>query len=123
MNYTSIEQSIRLEKLGLDIMTADMFYNEPVDETYPKDIIVDTKYPMVIREGQKHHLLEYGVPCWSLTALLELMPNNFVELTKDGGMYRMKAEQRYYSCLVENPVDAAFEMIVYLIEKGHIKTK
>lgn len=133
-HYTSIEQSIHLEKLGLDIMTADMFYNEEPDENYPKDII-DTKYPMVIREGQKHHLEEYGTPCWSLSALLEVMPDTIED--KDGVTFGLNIEKRYaeyfnpsmgalysihHSVISDTTLDAAFEMVVWLIENGYIKT-
>ena len=113
---TSIEQSERLVKLGLDKSTADMHYFSDGYNLTRLDIGYDKDNAKFYR-GTKNKY----IPAWSLTALLELMPNNFIELTKDGGMYRIKAEQKYYSCLVENPIDAAFEMIVYLIEKGCIK--
>lgn len=71
-SYTDIMQSTKLAEI-LPIESADMFYNEEPDETYPKDI-VDTKYPMVIRKEQKHYLEEYGIPCWSLAAIMELLP-------------------------------------------------
>ena len=114
---TSIEQSKKLLELGINPESADMHYNRENGIGYSLSVIPFKVFYKVTYNPD-------GIqPAWSLTALLELMPNNYIELTKDGGMYRMKAEQRYYSCLVENPVDAAFEMIVYLIEKGHIKTK
>lgn len=134
MNYTTIEQSIHLEKLGLDIMTADMFYNEEPDESYPKDI-VDTEYPMVIREGQKHHLLEYGVPCWSLTALLELMPtikkdfDTYIPYISKGSIYycsyafESDGLVELKSFCGQSILDACYNMVVWLIENGHIKTK
>ena len=145
MNYTSIEQSIRLEKLGLDIMTADMFYNEEPDENYPKDI-VDTKYPIVIREGQKHHLLEYGIPCWSLDALLEVMPKAIQKYDNRDRCYKTyhpNLYQAYYHCCgyafgpslkQENHdmlctfgddtwIDVVFKTVVWLLEKGYIETK
>ena len=82
-SYTNLEQSCKLAEI-LPIESADMFYNEEPDETYPKDI-VDTKYPMVIREGQKHYLEEYGIPCWSLSSLISVLPD---EITDDGDVYR-----------------------------------
>lgn len=146
-HYTSIEQSIHLEKLGLDIITADMFYNEEPDENYPKDII-DTKYPMVIREGQKHHLLEYGVPCWSLDALLEVMPPSIEKYDNINGCgcrknYGLNLFRSYYHCCgysfgpslkeenhdtlccfgCDSWIDAAYKTVVWLIENGYIKTK
>ena len=113
--YTDLEQSKKLAEI-LPLESADMFYNEEPDETYPKDI-VDTKYPMIIREGQKHYLEEYGIPCWSLAALLSAIPN-----------YKLSSEHNYHSCAAEtpfgketvdwfdNPVDACYEMILKLYE-------
>lgn len=146
MNYTSIEQSIHLEKLGLDIMTADMFYNEPVDETYPKDI-VDTEYPMVIRENQKYHLLEYGTPCWSVGALLDIIwkieycqPKIYYtddtdddfkpfvgywgELTimeEPFDCYETKKGNLNEGKLHESPIGALYEMVCWLLENGYIE--
>ena len=77
--FTDIEQSKKLASI-LPVESADMFYNEEPDETYPKDI-VDTKYPMVIREEHKHYLEEYGIPCWSFVALIEAMPKQLGRYT------------------------------------------
>lgn len=79
-SYTDIEQSKKLAKI-LPLESADMFYNEePEDKTYPKDI-VDIEYPMILREGHIRFLEEYGIPCWSLAALLSIFDcyeiNNF----------------------------------------------
>ena len=120
-SYTDIEQSKKLAKI-LPLESADMFYNEePEDETYPKDI-VDTKYPMVIREGQKHYLEEYGIPCWSVAALLSVLPNG-TDIVKD----EADTENEHYMCTVgikddiiptfgKNPIDACVDMIEKLHE-------
>lgn len=131
MNYTTIEQSKKLLELGLNPDSADMFYNEEPDECYPKDI-VDTKYPMVIREGQKHYLKEYGVPCWSLGALLELMPK-IKEDEDDGGCYPTLCKgyntdkwhcvyrgSIYITNWCDTSIDAAFEMVLWLLENGFL---
>lgn len=126
--YTTIEQSKKLLELGLNPDSADMFYNEEPDECYPKDI-VDTKYPMVIREGQKHYLKEYGVPCWSLGALLEIMPEI------DNQLPSLRKYKNYY-CVVysdittrlgdsqwqngKTPAEAAYNMVVWLLENGYL---
>ena len=72
-SYTDISQSRKLAEI-LPLESADMFYNkEPEDESYSKDI-VDTEYPMILREGHIRFLEEYGVlPCWSLVALLDII--------------------------------------------------
>ena len=125
-SYTDLEQSKKLSEI-LPLESADMFYNEEPDETYCKDI-VDTKYPMVLREGQKHHLEEYGIPCWSLAALLGVLPmirkgedtaNPFIAKTPDDEYYIVYAtltEEVYDSSMYDNPIDACVAMIEKLHE-------
>ena len=128
-SYTDIEQSRKLAEI-LSLESADMFYYEELDETYPKDA-VDTKYPMVIREGQKQHLEEYGIPCWSLAALLKILHSRQDDITSlSGGGYKegnYSSEwcldyeydngdyQKTFAC---NPIDACYEMIIKLKENG-----
>ena len=114
-SYTDLQQSKKLAEI-LPLESADMFYNEEPDETYPKNI-VDTKYPMIIRQGQKHYLEEYGIPCWSLAALLKLIPN-------------FNVFKRTIECKIETTnhsidkacdlIDAAFEMICWLKENNEL---
>ena len=137
-SYTDLSQSKKLAKI-LPLESADMFYNkEPEDETYPKDI-VDTKYPMILREGHIRFLEEYGIPCWSLAALLDALPNKIVshetafegedaegindiyhkciKPTEDGRyMCCYLGNGCIYECVADNPVDACYEMILKLNE-------
>jgi hypothetical protein len=118
-SYTDLEQSKKLAEI-LPLESADMFYNEePEDETYPKDI-VDTEYPMVLREGHIRFLEEYGIPCWSLAALLSVL--NFPSLTQE-------KEDEWEVCIFDhdndgyiektasNPVDVCVSMILDLHKK------
>ena len=120
-SYTDLEQSKKLAKV-LPLESADMFYNEePEDETYPKDI-VDTEYPMVIRESHKHLLEEYGIPCWSLAALLYVIPERIIKnyyapnLQKENGKYSIAYGDDELLCIADNPVDACVAMIEKLNE-------
>jgi len=116
--YTDIEQSKKLSEI-LQLESADMFYNEESDETYRKDI-VDTKYSRVIREGQKHYLEEYGIPCWSLAALIKVLPS--IEGFKpviDLDINQLRYEGKYRDELCfngNNLIDACYEMIIRLNE-------
>ena len=132
---TDVSQSKKLLELGIDVNTADMFYNEEQDETYPKDI-VDTKYPMVIREEQKHYLEEYGIPAWSLSTLLNILPNDEVTTTTvtKGGWdseaakylnlwfadYETEKHDNDFTLSADNPIDAAFEMLVKLKDNNFL---
>lgn len=118
--YTSIEQSDKLLELGLPLKSADMFYNEEPDEIYPKNI-VDTKCPSVIREEHKHYLEEYGIPCWSLGALLEVMPESY-QLTKGkNNKYQFMLFHNLIHDWFNTPLEAVYNMVCYLLENGLIK--
>ena len=72
MNYTTIEQSNKLVELGLNPDTADMKWY------YWKDEIDAPKVPTLgsdkaALESYKNTQAVY-LPCWSLGALLEVMP-------------------------------------------------
>lgn len=123
-SYTDLEQSRKLAEI-LPIESADMFYNEePEDETYPKDI-VDTEYPMVLREGHKHFLEEYGIPCWSLAALLSVASTycNRLEITlrtnKKYNVFAVKGDFVFRSFDefpdgIDSLIDYCYELILKL---------
>lgn len=130
MAFTSMEQSKKLAEI-LPPESADMFYNEePEDETYPKDI-VDTEYPMILKEGHIHFLEEYGIPCWSLAALLNYLReiDFFPEIDADEAMVTMninyydEEEARLLAPIhnikvkAESFIDACYEMIIKLHEQ------
>lgn len=98
---TDIRQSQKLIELGIDINTADIIYN-----------IFDKSYIRHDTPIDKYHM-----PAWSLSALLELIPNYIIN----------KADDKIYANLYygfksshDNLVDAAFEMICQLKENGRI---
>lgn len=132
MEYTSIEQSKKLIELGLNIETADMVY-----ASYNDVMTGERKYrkwameltPMMKIETERE------LPCWSLSALLELMPK--IKFFKDESAY-YPLLQKYYAkdswiCKYENsgadehwyiektPIDACCDMICWLLENDYIK--
>lgn len=125
-HYTTLEQSKKLVELGLSLDTADMFYNEEPDEYCPKGI-VDTKYPMVLREGQNHYLKEYGIPCWSLGALLEVMPkyvqinSNQTGLTIDITFVHNGVVTDSHHVKNNTFLEAAYNIVVWLLKNNYIK--
>ena len=126
--YTTIEQSKHLVELGLDPNTSDMCYPHFIRggaDTYNEtpEIAEDIDYP-------------YEMPCWSLTALLELMPvcinddNYFLVIEKDEtylneSIWRVSYKHyiEEYAIVERNAplINAAFEAVCWLIEQGHIK--
>ena len=115
---TSLEQSQILIELGIDADTADIIYNL-FDESYIRN---DTPID------------KYHTPAWSLSALMELMPKLYDEddindggcqpvLCKgfDNNMWHVVYRETIYGtdwyC---DPIDAAFDMVCWLLENKKI---
>lgn len=104
--YTDIEQSKKLAEI-LPLESADMCYVN--DGTAIK---IDAN-PYTIRYSMWKDCVVEIIPCWSLSALLDALPNgNMLVKTTDG---------KYY-CIVEdimtkhydNPLDACYKTILEL---------
>lgn len=112
---TSLEQSKKLIELGIDVNTADMHYS-----TWT--ILNEGEYILSPNQGETIEELQedYGnqvIPAWSLSALLRLMPNF--------NMFKRTIECRIETTnhLIDkacDPIDAAFEMVVWLKENGKL---
>ena len=123
---TSIEQSKRLIELGIDVNSADMVYHKELNGTYTLRVV--------------NNVLEYDIPAWSLSALLELMPSYLFEFERgiDLNLYpsinrkgwlcsympnaieNMKTDKFKQITHADNLVDAAFDMIVWLKENNYL---
>ena len=110
---TSIEQSKKLIELGIDVNTADMIYNILGEPYIRDDIPID----------------KYHTPAWSLSALLELMPERIKigeELSfcltskKSLSGFSFGYNLNGTTIVQDNPLDAAFEMVCWLKENGKI---
>ena len=122
-SYTDIEQSKKLAEI-LPLESADMFY---------ADLLVDSKHQYI-----SHYLETYGfktfedtkqkeskhlsfIPCWSLAALLNVLPEYNLQRTDWGNKTEYKIvvttdEDNYASKNYDNPVDACVAMIENLHE-------
>ena len=105
---TSKEQSKKLIELGMDIKTADMCWSIDIS-----DLPTLLAYPITDCDNW-----ENKIPAWSLSALLELMPITCV-LSISNGHYRIVSNETN-TFFHNNPLDAAFEMIVWLKENEKI---
>ena len=102
-SYTDIEQSNELAEI-LPIESADMwFYPYPNDE-YWYDV------PNMGNADKKYNQL----PCWSLTALLNVLPSATLDSSNDHH-FRIHCMERYTEWY-DNAVDACVEMIMRLNE-------
>lgn len=114
---TSIEQSKKLKELGIDINTADLTVtNYPLQDGSRFDFIrcklPNDTFPS-ITDGKSEK-----IPAWSLSALLELIPNWTMDKTDKINL----TCNPYDHCEVcyENPIDAAFEIVCWLKENNKI---
>lgn len=123
-SYTDIEQSKKLAEI-LPVESADMYYPNRIDIEYQSAL------PIEFKVGNP--LLSQEIPCWSLAALLEIIPNQF-----DGFQFLLFPcyNSDDWSCCYENenagyfdvktkyityggsPVDVCFEMILKLKENN-----
>lgn len=140
-HYTTLEQSKKLMELGLNPDTADMFYSRRPTGKSKYSIFPDFK-----PEGQLEIFTKVDLPCWSLGALMNLLPpsiqtgegiqNHYeIDIRKYWGnekdLYQVAygnnkgLSEKWHDMINtgerENLVDAAFQMIWWLLENGYIK--
>lgn len=111
---TDIDQSRKLAEI-LSPESADMCYKCIEDDPY--DVVLRPFSEW--REEYKGLLVNKEVdviPCWSLTALLEVLPNeNMLVKTTDKEYYCLAKDimTKHYN----NPIDACYEMVLELKRK------
>lgn len=119
MNYTTTEQSKKLVELGLNPGTADMCYPHFIRhgaDTYNKtpEIAEGIDYP-------------YEMPCWSLGALLEVMPDgvqtnsNRTGVSVDITFVHNGVVTDSHRVKNNTYIEAAYNMVVWLLENGYIQ--
>ena len=126
--YTDLEQSKKLAEI-LSIKSSDYHYvrtvtdfrGNPVDEEWslPKYGNLNSKYARYIVQDFETYKT---IPCWSLSALIELIPDECrMEKTSldQAGEFTYSFVDDYYNIRTYeegNPVDACYEMILKLHE-------
>ena len=98
-SFTSLEQSRRLGKF-LPNESADMYYRE-----WKRD----TKNIRIANVGTAD---ESDLPCWSLAALLNILPSSTTDSSNDHH-YRLHC-MGIFTEWYDNPIDACVEMILKL---------
>lgn len=125
-SYTDLEQSKKLAEF-LPLESADMFY---------ADLLVGSTHQYI-----SHHLETYGfetfedtkqkeykhlsfLPCWSLAALLSVLPFPVLHMEMLGGIILWSCECHFIETdevvkieHYDNPVDACVEMMLNLKKK------
>lgn len=122
---TTIEQSQKLLELGIDENTADMYYlyDRNLHKMYG-DFPYCREYKKIVGG--------VDIPAWSLSALLDLMPQRIYDelgcrtfgMAKswDKCRYQVYYEHKtaYIQKEAETAIDAVFEMIIWLKENKKI---
>ena len=120
---TDIKQSKKLVELGIDVKTADMHYmyrHWEIDEnTIGSQSDASIGFDSDFYCGADNSKTYHYIPAWSLTTLLELIPPGNI-LLRDALSGKYKCINTVDSNLYDNPVDAAFEMAVWLKENGKL---
>ena len=107
--FTDINQSKKLAEI-LPLECADMYWKNGVSDKY-----IQCFTPFVIDEDATNVNFDYDVPCWSLTALLNVLPSATLD-SSDDHHYRLHCMERYTEWY-DNPIDACVAMIERLHEQ------
>ena len=136
-SYTTIEQSRKLAEI-LPIESADMCYIKHTSSDNPNWEFNEDFPPMILGNMSINEITVETLPCWSLTALLSVLPFNLIvdnqryafsmvkAFNKNGETYAIKYaifNTHYYLHLTDfynNPVDACVAMILKLKERNLI---
>ena len=108
--YTDLKQSKKLAEF-LPLESADMHY-----ATWT---ILDNEFIVSPNQGSTIESLQedYGnqiIPCWSLVALLDILPSSTLDSSNDH-YYRLHCMKRFTEWY-DNPIDTCYNMILRLNE-------
>lgn len=121
-SYTDIEQSKKLAEI-LPIKSADGFYEAQLNPT-------TDEWEYILFTGNEWASEEVVIPCWSLAALLGVIPKGegkdllLAFGSCDGGYHPLwfciyeETPAILEICDADNPIDACYEMILKLKENN-----
>lgn len=118
---TDIDQSKKLIELGINVNTADMWYQH-IGYSITDGKEKPTYFPMIIRDN----ISDDDIPAWSLVALLkclnEINPQVYTPILfpSEGKWILQFTEYGHGNvCVVscDNPIDACYEMVLKLYEQ------
>ena len=146
-SYTDLEQSKKLAEI-LPVETADMCYIKHSSSNNPSWEFNEDFPPMILGNVPINEMTVETLPCWSLAALMNLLPSEFTEkgkysettykihirkyvLTENVDVYQIAYGNYHWhddgSCSwsdmintgeKENLIDAVFQMICWLKENN-----
>ena len=107
-SYTDISQSKKLAEI-LPLKSADYTHLGENED----NVLTRTYFESCSSELKEWIGKDKMYPCWSLAALLDVLPNGIV-MNKDAqnGRYHFSSTYIGTSVTADNPVDACYEMIL-----------
>jgi hypothetical protein len=118
LHYTNLEQSKALAKI-LSPVSADMSYKGLV--ILDGDIPYNIPYVkmMELRNLEQNMVLDTIIPCWSLSALLSVLPKSLIYTPNPlNSNYCCKNVEYDLETYGDSPIDVCVEMIVKLNEEN-----
>lgn len=116
---TTIEQSKHLLELGLGPKTADMVWVRYAAGGYRLEVLHRELF---------ERIMETDIAAWSLSALFEVIPKKetpYIQYLNeppfDKGEYRWECGFSDIGSPGSSPIEAAFQMVCWLLENGYIK--
>ena len=107
-SYTNIEQSKKLAEI-IPCDTADFCWG--IDDK----TLHYNKYPYPM-SWKDYSSKENYIPCWTLAALLSVLPKNYSLGNRNGKYYVCMTHIKHDVIFYDNPVDACYAMILKLHE-------
>ena len=138
-HYTSIKQSKKLLELGLSPESADMWWLYiPAKGDYIACTHEEPDPNYINRMKAFYGIIECAIPCWSVGALMDLLPEYIAVETESQIIYCYP--QTYKQCFQykghdyihdnsiilcefrhSSYIENCFEMVCWLLENGYIK--
>ena len=127
LGWTTIEQSKKLIELGIDINTADMWY-QCVGMSFENSSKKPIYFPMITRD----YVSKEDIPCWSLGALINLMQPFYPAIDFESNdlwnisicaISELFSNDEGYDIHIKEKllVDACVKTIIVLVEHNEIK--
>ena len=141
MISTTIEQSKHLVELGLNTETADMSYYRDSYGNYMHKVETGKECDFTLTLDKYVPGDEWfdSVPAWSISAMFKQMPKgcdirkhygyDINDLRYVAGIWEYSEYEgfseytKYTTKFYDNPIDAAYDLLCWLIENDYIKTK
>ena len=128
--YTSIEQSKKLLELGLNSESADMWWLYVTAQGKHIAMMYEEPDPHYLARMESYGIQDAAIPCWSLGALLKVMPKSIVVGGRNYFSYIATLDTISYGDTegymtikfsYDSLFESCFQMVIWLLENGFIK--